>query len=101
MAGFFSLWDVKTRKIINTYASGSDALRVASGLIADFGPEYAADLDLSWTAEDDQSLHIATGAALIALSQGANRSRSLPRRVATRHRRRHVIRVDRRDLIVG
>jgi len=48
---------------------------MAGVLIADFGQDYAADVDLSWTSEDDQSQHIATGAALIALSEGANRSR--------------------------
>ncbi len=94
MTGYFSLWDIKSRNIINTYVSGLDALQVAGDLIADFGDGYAADLDLSWTSDEDQWQHIATGAALIALTRGMSRRRPRPRRSVPILRRRHVIRED-------
>lgn len=101
MHAYFSLWDTDSRNIVDTFEDGSEALRVAHGLIEANGADYADMLDLSWTSVDDQTQHIATGKALIALTRGADVRRSRPRRVAAVYRRRRVIRDTEREPVAN
>ena len=79
MGAFFSLWDTRGRNIINTFDSGSPALRVAAELIDAFGTDYANDLELSWTSNEGEHRVIATGKALIDLSAVPPRRRPATR----------------------
>lgn len=104
MDGYFSLWDTSSRNIINTYVDPKAALRSASALIASFGDEYADDLELSWTSEDQQSHHVvATGSLLVALAgtQSSERQKLVPRHLAMIRSRRTVSRVQVRQPVAS
>lgn len=101
MIAYFSLWNIDSRNLVDTFEDGSEALRVAQSLIEANGVDYADMLDLSWRSAEDQTQHIATGEALIALARGVDARRSRPRRVSTIYRRRHVIRDVERESVAS
>ncbi len=65
MDGVYDLWDTQSGNMIGTFDSESEALSVVRDLIADFGNEFADELDLGWIAPDGRSRSTASGAALL------------------------------------
>lgn len=101
MSGFFTLWDVDSGNFVDEFEDSSTALRAAAELIELNRPVYPDALLLRWTGPDGNPHDIAIGPALVALASGVlkgqqsssdNAFTRRPRRVAARHRRRHVIR---------
>lgn len=96
MTGYFSLWDIGSGNIINTFDDVDDALRIAAILIEDLGAAYADDLELSWSSHDDQvHQQIAIGPSLIAMTEGhgSRRKKQIPPTLAMIRSRRTVSRV--------
>ncbi len=101
MSGYFSIWEKGSGNFVAEYDDGPSALELIAGLIGANGSWYADQLDLAWISADDQAQHIATGAALIALTHGLKPHRPRPRRVATVYRRRHIIRDAHREPVAS
>ena len=101
MSGYFSIWDTGSGNLVAEYDDGPSALELIAGLIEANGSWYADQLDLAWISDDDQAQHIATGAALIALTHGLKLRRQRPRRVSPVSRRRHVIRDTEREPVAS
>lgn len=73
----YDLWDLETGNIINTYASGAEALADVRELIAESGTRYADALSLGFLTERGGRGVIASGAALAARA-GVPTPRSVP-----------------------